>query len=125
MKIIDKKYQEMAEEIVENIGEDGIRDVVEHGVDAGFSGFIYYNEPSAFYRKYQHVINRMVKDMADELGENPILMVSSFKYLKDSNFMEEIGTCLYGGKLSDDTVYVENSLTWFAVEEICRMLEGE
>lgn len=109
--------------VIRRIGKDSIRDVNNHGIGGGFNGFIYYSETCAFYAKHRQDINAWAKEMAKELGENVVDMVQGFGCLKDSDWRDEIGVCLYGGKLTDETTQIENALAWFAAEEVCHLFD--
>lgn len=125
---VTREYPELAdiiEDVVESIGVESIDDVNSHGIDGGFSGFIYYTETVDFYRKHRKTINAMVKDMAEQLGEDPAVMVANFNCLKpcDDEDRWHIGACIYGGPLHDGTERIENALAWFAAEEVCRLFD--
>jgi hypothetical protein len=119
------------EAVIEQLGgTDNLQDVVNHGADAGYPGFTYYKDTCEFYKNNRKEINQMVRDMASDLGEKPVEMVGGFGCLKaynhkadkweDQEVYDAIGTCLFGGKLSEETTQVENALAWFALEEVAR-----
>lgn len=110
---------------IRRIGKDSIQDVVNHGADTGYSGFTYYKDTCEFYRKHRNGINQWVKEMAQELGEDSVSMVANFGCLKGSEWREEIGQCLYGAKLTEETTIIENALAWFALEESCRLFDND
>ena len=105
--------------------ETSIRDINNHGINGGFGGFIYYSDTVAFYRKHRKAINEWIIDTAEELGENTIDMVCNFGCIKDNSreMKDDVGRCVYGGKLDDYTKIIENAFAWFAAEEVCRMFE--
>ena len=41
---------------------DEMKDVVNHGMDAGFGGFIYYGETREFFFKYEDEILEVIED---------------------------------------------------------------
>ena len=98
---------------------DRAADVTNHGADGGFGGFIYYSETCAFYAKNRALILKLVKDMADSLGEGVLEMVQNFNCLGKDFSLDEIGETLYGNKNKHQT-QVANALAWFALEEVCR-----
>ena len=120
-----KAYPErkpLIQAIFKTLTKDNLKDVSNYGIDGGFSGFIYYSETSAFYRKFRKIINEMVLNSCKELGyKSPIEMILSFKCVNEDE-ENNIGICLYGGKLSEDTILIENALCWYAVEEIAYLL---
>lgn len=118
--------------------EDGnyyqINDVCRHGMAAGFGQFIYYNDTVTFYKKHRTLINKLVFEMAEELGESAVEMVGGFSCLKlydykkrlwDDDNQNVIGRCIYGGRMGDDSTHIQNALCWFAVEEVCRWIQNE
>lgn len=44
-------------------------DIARHGIDGGFSGFIYYRDTVAFTRRNLPALREMVQDMAREFGK--------------------------------------------------------
>ena len=111
--------------VVSRIGKDSIMDVVNHGADAGYSGFTYYSDTCLFYRKHRADINQWIKETWEDIGYKSALdMVKSFRCAQDEN-EDMIGRCLYGSRLNgDDTMTIENCLAWFALEEVCRLFEN-
>jgi hypothetical protein len=95
---------------------DQFEDIYNHGVDGGFSGFIYYSDTVAFFKRNKVEIIELVKDYAAELDMHMIEFVMSFKCLNGLDFEEEIAQALYG-KLDDDNYSVPNALAWFAAEQ--------
>lgn len=98
-----------------------LKDISNHGVDGGFSGFIYYSDTIKFFKANRAAIVELVKEMANEFGQSPIQLVASFNCLKmnasNPEDEAEISRALYGRLASDDTK-VPNALTWFAAEEV-------
>ena len=99
-----------------------LNDIVNHGIGGGFSGFIYYTETIRFFKKNRTVIVDLVREMAQDFGQNPVDMVAGFNCLTDDfETREEIARALYGRLRSDDT-QVANALAWFAAEEVARSI---
>lgn len=98
-------------------------DIASHGINGGFHGFIYYPNTVAFFKRHRATICELVNSTADDFGESPITMITSFNYLKNVETQDSILRCLGGGPLrpdpSNDTL-VANALTWFAAEEVAR-----
>lgn len=45
-------YRRLINAVVSRIGKDSINDVNNHGIDGGYSGFIYYSETHVFAMKH-------------------------------------------------------------------------
>lgn len=109
-------------------GEDAIQsmgDIAWHGMNGGFTGFIYYSDTVAFFKANRADITQAAKDMARDLGENVMDMIAGFRCLTDDDeTRESIGRCVYGGKLTDDDDTVANALAWFAAEEVARAFDS-
>ena len=114
--------------VYNSIGKESIEDVNRHGIDGGFGGFIYYADTLAFYKRYRKMINSLVFEMAEMLGEDAQTMVLNFNCVNtDNDSKHDIAVCLYGGNMRSlkDDVHIPNALAWFAAEEICRMFEND
>lgn len=106
----------------ESEARDTLRDVASYGADAGYGGFTCYSDTCGFFAANQSRIVDLVKEMADEFGQDPIGFVASFNCLADDReTRDEIGRCLYG-EPSDEDTQVPNALAWFALEETARQL---
>lgn len=96
-----------------------------HGINGGFSGFIYYDDTVKFYRKNKALIVNLAEQQACELGDDAVTMVQGFNCLVDvptrkpDYTMNEIAKALYG-RYDDDLMIIYNALAWFAAEEIAR-----
>jgi hypothetical protein len=95
-----------------------LKDVTEHGADAGFSGFIYYNETCDFYKRNQKAIADEVEELAQGLGEDPTEMVKGFNCLRGQGYTtKEVALTLYGTPSQHNDI-IANALAWFALEEV-------
>lgn len=101
---IEKLYKEVRK----HLDDDELRDVAKRGADAGWAGFVYYNETSKFYDDNHKEIWDLLGDMADDVGSKSILELLS-------------GFGAAGTVENDDTF--KNLLAWFALEEVARALE--
>ena len=116
--------QELVDAVKEHLcdddGYDSLKDVYEHGADAGYPGFTYYSDTCEFFQMNRAAIVQMVKDYADEFGQDAISFVASFQCLTDdAETRDEIGRAIYGQPEEDDCI-VQNALAWFALEEAAR-----
>ena len=117
--------EDLIRQVVRQIGgwesfKEHARDVSMYGANCGFAGFIYYTDTCRFYAVNRDAILEAVRDMCDDLGEEPIQFVRSFNCLDATE--SEVGLTLYGTKKQHDT-QVANALAWFALEEVARSFE--
>ncbi len=112
--------------VIRATGKENLHDIAKHGIDGGFAGFIYTRETVAFFKRHKKEIVALVESMADELGEEPLVMVASFRCLSpaDRQTKASIARCLYGSVTKDDD-NVANALAWFAAEEVARAFEND
>ena len=120
------QYKTLINAVCNSIGKDSIMDVVNHGIDGGFNGFIYYSDTHKFAMRYRSIIVRMLEDTADQLGEEVVNMVSNFGVFRRSPMDNEDKKDLYkylgGGRPAQGTI--TNVMAWFAAEEVCRMFDN-
>jgi hypothetical protein len=118
-------YRRLINAVVSRIGKDSINDVNNHGIDGGYSGFIYYSETHSFAMRYRKDIIKMLLEYAESLGEDVVTMVSNFGVFRSNPMDEEDKMDLYkyigGGKCEQGTI--TNLMAWFAAEEVCRMFD--
>jgi hypothetical protein len=115
--------------VVRQLGDRSyLEDIVNHGADAGFPGFTYYNDTTPFWKRNRKEITTLVMSMAQDLGEQPAEMVAGFGCLKipatDFEAMQDVYSALGNGQPSDDST-VPNALAWFALEEVARAMVEE
>jgi len=95
----------------------------EHGADCGFSGFIYYNETIAFFRKNRQDIVSHMEQTTAEFGTDIISMVQAFGVFRNSDkpTPSEVGRALWdSGKEYQDLTTLYNVFAWYALEEVSR-----
>jgi len=124
--IENKQYSTLINAVLSRIGMDSIEDVINHGIDGGFNGFIYYSDTHKFAIQYRKLIVIMLEDMADQLGEDVVSMVSGFGVFRNSPINQDDKRDLYkylsGGKPEQGAI--TNVMAWFAAEEVCRMFDN-
>lgn len=99
-------------------------DVTEHGAQAGWSGFIYYDDTCAFTKKFGDHIKVLVSEYVNEIGHESVVdMLSLWKCL-DGYTKDEIAEAYYSNTGDAETA-MQNALAWFALEEVCRAYEME
>lgn len=126
----NKDKASLIDAVIEQLGgwddETGgvIEDINSHGADAGWVGFTYTKDTCEFYKANRKEINDWIKETAEEMGcKSSVELVKGFRCMEGET-EDNIGRCLYGGKLTDDTDMVQNGLAWFALEEVCRLFEN-
>jgi len=93
----------------------------EYGANVGISGFIYYNETIAFFKKNRIAIVNHIERTAEELGTDIISMVQNFGVFRNSEkpTPSEIGKALWGNQRNfNNSVTLYNVFAWYALEEI-------
>lgn len=106
-------------------------DITRHGIDGGFSGFIYYAETEPFARRNRKEISEMASEQAKEFGVSVVEMIRNFGCFRHGAKPtdDEIGSALYAGKDIDGGMNILNALAWYAGEEVsreyCRLTEQD
>ena len=127
-KVIENnsEYKTLINAVVSRVGRDSIMDVVNHGIDGGFNGFIYYEETHKFAMRYRKLIVKLLEEQAADLGEEVVSMVSNFGCFRNdpmnNEYRKELYKFLGGGKCEKS--YITNLMAWFAAEEVCRMFDN-
>jgi len=118
-------YKRLINAVISRIGKDSVEDVNNHGIDGGFSGFIYYADTHAFAMRHRKQIVQLLEELADSLGEEVVSMVSNFGVFRRSKMDKDDRKDLYlylgGGRPEQGAI--TNVMAWFAAEEVCRMFE--
>ena len=118
-------YRRLINAVVSRIGKDSINDVINHGIDGGFNGFIYYSETHAFAMRHRKQIVALLTEQAEQLGEEIVSMVAGFGVFRHNKMDNEDHMELYkyigGGRCEQSTI--TNLMAWFAAEEVCRMFD--
>lgn len=111
--------------VISRIGMEMVMDVVNHGIDGGFSGFIYYSDTHKFAITYRKHIVKMLEETAESMGEDVVKMVSGFGVFRrspmDADDKRDLYKYLGGGKPEQGAI--TNVMAWFAAEEVCRMFD--
>ena len=119
-------YKTLINAVINRIGLDSVRDVNSHGIDGGYSGFIYYSDTHAFAMRYRKLIVKLLEEQAYNMGEEVVSMVNNFGVFRNSAMDNEDRKDLYkylgGGKCEQSTI--TNLMAWFAAEEVCRMFDN-
>lgn len=120
------EYKTLINAVYDRIGKDSIIDVVNHGIDGGFSGFIYYSETHKFAMRYRKLIVKLLEETAEMLGEDVVSMVSNFGVFRrspmDADDKKQLYRYLGGGRCEQSAI--TNIMAWFAAEEVCRRFDN-
>lgn len=118
-------YRLLINAVINRIGVSSVMDVIRHGIDCGFSGFIYYSDTHAFAMRYRKAIIQLLEDTASSMGEEIITMVSNFGVFRnapmDADDKKDLYKYLGGGRPENGAI--TNAMAWFAAEEVCRLFE--
>jgi hypothetical protein len=121
----NEQFRTLINAVISNIGLDSVEDVVSHGIDGGFNGFIYYSDTHKFAIKHRKQIVAMLEQMADDLGEDVVAMVGNFGVFRkspmDADDKKDLYKYLGGGRPEQGAI--TNVMAWFAAEEVCRMFD--
>jgi hypothetical protein len=101
-----------------------MKDCAEHGADSGFSGFIYYHETIAFYKKNQKDIVKHLEQTAADFGTDIISMVQGFGIFRNGGkpTTSQVRRALYDRcHTGEDLTSLYNVFAWYALEEISRI----
>lgn len=101
--------------------QESAPDIARHGVDGGFSGFIYYSDTVAFTRRNLPAIRAAARSMAGEFDQGIGEFLAGFGCLKGYS-ADECAEAFYSGK-GDASQAVYNALAWFAAEEVARSFD--
>jgi hypothetical protein len=111
----------LAQRVVDQMGgEESFlekwEDIINHGINGGFSGFIYYSETTDFAKRNIRLIREMARQQADDFGMGMLEIIQGFNCLGKDFSLDEIGETLFGG---GDDEQILNALAWYAAEETC------
>ena len=120
-------YKVLINAVISRIGMDSVMDVVNHGADSGFSGFIYYVDTHKFAMRYRKLIIKLLDDMADQLGEDVVKMVEGFGVFSRSPMDKDDHKELYRylGEAKCEQSQITNVMAWYALEECSRMFQED
>ena len=118
-------YSVLINAVINRVGLDSVEDVNRHGIDGGFSGFIYYEETHEFAMRYRKLIKQLLYETAENLGENVLTLVKDFVVFRNNKMdrEEENDLFSYLGDGRPEQGRVTNIMAWFAAEEVCRWFD--
>lgn len=118
--------------VLEQLGggsDDSIQsaiDAANNGADGGFCGFTYTDDCRDFVRANKRAIVSTLQEMAGDLGEDLLSMVTGFNCLgkRFPVTVDEVGSVVYGdgSDAGDAADMIYSALAWFALEEVGRAI---
>ena len=99
-----------------------IENTLHGGANCGINGFIWYSDTVNFWRKNRKAITAALEQLADNLGEDVVSMVSSFNNIKGQYTATEIGKAIFG-RYNDEFTGIYDTLAKFALEEVATLFE--
>ncbi len=118
-------YTKLINAVIRQLGGmESIKDINSNGIQGGYSGFIYYSDTVKFAKNNRSEIVKLLEDMADQLEEDVVAMVSGFGVFRNNPMDAEDKKELYSflsGRVTGTVI--PNLMAWFAAEEVCRMFE--
>lgn len=101
-------------------------DIANHGIDGGFSGFIYYSETAPFAENTntRQDIIKLLEEQAQEFGQEVSEMVAGFGVFRRDKMSETDRRDLYRylSETSCKETKIPNIMAWFAAEEAARYI---
>ena len=99
--------------------KETLTDITNHGLNGGFTGFIYYTDTTKFYTDNKKLILSMANEQAEDFGISISEMVAGFGCCNESP--HEVEAWLLDLDEDYDTS-LPNCLAWYAAEEVAREL---
>ena len=97
-----------------------LEDIRNHGINGGFTGFIYYSDTEKFFDDNRYDILSMASEMAQEFGQSVSEMIAGFNCIDLTT--QEVEAFLLNLDDENETT-LKNALAWFAAEEVARSFE--
>ena len=131
-----EKLTELQQRVIEQLSDESelnqdnasiLKDVANHGADAGFSGFIYYNETCKFFDDNKDLIMEQLLEDRANIGYNSLTeMLSSFKCFKDIDTYDiEAFLIDSDDESNEEQTTLKNGLAWYALESVAWQLEEQ
>lgn len=112
------KYEEEYKDI-----DATLKDIANYGINGGFGGFIYYSDTCDFFDNNADAIIARAEDLADELGQNLLDFVNSFRILEGNAYRvsDMVKIVQSKGELEDfKLTQLKDALAKFIAEDIAR-----
>jgi len=96
-----------------------LEDVARHGASAGWVGFTYYSDTTAFWKNNRLTILKGLNEQSEDCGLSTVDMVVGFRCLNGDYTQHEVLAVLVG---LEENTQIENALAWWALEEVAYQL---
>ena len=138
-KVADTSHPTLTRAVIRQLGggseaKENLIDVYNHGADAGFCNFVYYQDTVPFFEKHRKEILSVLEADGEDCGEDPASIVMQFRCLNLSKsdreewrtYRSAINRLLYSNRKVDwdreEEIMVANALSWYALESVARMM---
>ena len=104
-----------------------LKDIANYGADAGFNGFIYYNETCKFFDDNKDLIMEQLLEDRVNIGYNSLTeMLSSFRCFKGVDTYDiEAFLINSEDESNEEQTTLKNGLAWYALESVAWQLEEQ
>lgn len=100
---------------------ENLKDVANYGADGGWTGFTFYEDTVSFFDNNKDLIMKSVKELASDLGDGLLEMISKFNCLNNEYSVDKIAEVIYSN--SEEGEYtIKNALSWYALEGVAHQL---
>ena len=131
-----EKLTELQKRVIEQLSGESelnkdnaiiLKDVANHGADAGFNGFIYYSDTCKFFDDNKDLIMEQLLEDRVSIGYNSLTeMLSSFKCFKDVDTYDiEAFLINSEDESNEEQITLKNGLAWYALESVAWQLEEQ
>lgn len=122
------RHPSLTRAVIKQFGDsrDRFAEVVNHGADIGFCGFTYYTETCRFFKAHKaEIMARLIEDAHDmHATGDPFSVIADFVCLRDLKLNAwQVSEAINGR--GEDAQTVQNSLAWYALEEVARELNPD
>ena len=127
---------ELQQRVVEQLSDENelneynastLKDVANHGADAGFVGFTYYSDTCKFFDDNKDLIMEQLLEDRASIGYSSLTkMLSSFKCFKDVDTYDiEAFLINSDDESNEEQTTLKNGLAWYALESVAWQLEEQ
>lgn len=122
-------HEKMIRSIVRTVGKESLKDIYNHGADAGYPGITYTTDCVNLAWKHKESIRSLIEEYAEETGDDIGAILRSWNCIGKAFKSSELVRSLYRERKPDFNNDVDNTLwnglAWFAAEEVARWFLDE